>query len=251
MKLDGKVVIVTGASSGIGKAIALLFSKEGATVLAVARSEDKLKELTKESSGFLGDIVALQGDITKDKDIDHIVEYSKNTYKKIDVLVNNAGIMDGFYPLGEMDDELFNKVFDVNFMGAMKLCRKVIPIMEDQGKGVIVNMSSLAGEFGARAGAAYTSSKFALTGLTKNIAYMYMEKGIRCNAICPGGVDTGISEKQDVNQFGLDRVMKGSSNGSRQASPEEIANVALFLASDDSSYINGVAIVADGGWTAY
>ena len=172
-------------------------------------------------------------------------------FGKIDVLLNNAGILDNFTPLGEVSDELWDRVMNINLTAPMKLSRLVIPIMEKQENGNIINISSLGGLYGSRAGAAYTASKFALTGLTKNIAYMYAEKGIRCNAICPGGVDTEIANDLQPSGFGMDRVMKGTANNIRSGSGKEIANIALFLASDDSSFINGDTIVADAGWSAY
>ena len=251
MRLDGKIVLLTGASSGMGKEMALLFAKEGAKVVAVARRKDRLEELSIEATNLSGEVIALEGDVTRLEDIDKMVDFTMDKYGRVDVLVNNAGIMDNFTPLGDVSDELWNKVLNLNLLAPMKLMRKVLPIMEKQEKGNIINTSSLGGLYGARAGAAYTASKFALTGLTKNVAYMYAEKGIRANAICPGGVDTEIMSSLKPNEFGMERIMKGTSNNPRSGSGKEIANIALFLASDESSFINGDTIVADAGWTAY
>ncbi len=251
MRLDGKVVLLTGASSGMGKEMALLFAKEGAKVVAVARRKDRLDEVSKEAESLNGQVVGLEGDVTKVEDIDNMVDFTMDKYGRIDILVNNAGIMDNFTPLADVTDELWDRVLNINLMAPMKLMRKVIPIMQKQEKGNIINTSSLGGLYGARAGAAYTASKFALTGITKNVAYMYAEKGIRCNAICPGGVDTEIMSSLQPNEFGMERIMKGTSNNPRSGSGREIANIALFLASDESSFINGDTIVADAGWTAY
>ncbi|SMB89995.1 NAD(P)-dependent dehydrogenase, short-chain alcohol dehydrogenase family [Desulfonispora thiosulfatigenes DSM 11270] len=251
MRLEGKVVLLTGASSGMGKDMALLFAKEGAKVVAVARRKSKLDELSNEATGLPGEVVALEGDVTQDADIDHMVEYTMDKYKRIDVLVNNAGIIDNFTPLGELNDELWDKVLNVNLTAPMKLSRKVLSIMLNQEKGNIINISSLGGLYGSRAGTAYTASKFGLIGITKNIAYMYAEKGIRCNAICPGGVETEILSKLEPSKFGMERVMKGATNNIRSGTGKEIANIALFLASDESSFVNGDQIVADAGWTAY
>lgn len=251
MRLEGKVVLLTGGSAGVGREIALLFAEEGAKVVAVARRLNRLEEISEEASSFDGEIVPLEGDLTKDEDIANMVDFTMDKYGKIDVLVNNAGILDNFTPLGEMSDELWEKVMNLNLTAPVKLSRKLIPIMVDQEDGNIVNISSLGGLNGGKAGTAYTASKFALTGVTKNIAYIYAEKGIRCNAICPGGIDTEISDNLEPSEFGMERVMKGTGNNIRSASPKEIANIALFLASDESSFINGDAIVADAGWTAY
>lgn len=249
--LKGKSVLITGASSGVGREISLLFASEGAKVVAVARSKGKLEKLEKEASNLSGEISPFEADITEDKNINFIVDFIMDKYNKIDILVNNVGIMDDFSPIGELEDEQFNKILDVNFISPMKLTRKIIPIMLNQEEGNIINMASLGGLHGGRAGAAYTSSKFAVVGLTKNTAYMYAEEGIRCNAICPGGIDTDISKGIEPNEFGIDRIMKGTGSNIRSGSPKEIADIALFLASDKSSFINGDTIVADAGWTAH
>lgn len=251
MRLEGKVVLLTGASAGIGKDIALLFAQEGAKVVAVARRINKLEEIANQSKGSPGEVSPLQGDISKDEDIENMVDYTMDKYGRVDVLINNAGILDNFTPLGELSDELWDRVININLTAPMKISRKLIPIMEKQEKGNIINISSLGGLYGGRAGLAYTVSKFGLAGLTKNIAYMYAEKGIRCNAISPGGVDTDIMNSLQPSEFGMDRVMKGTANNIRSGSGKEIANIALFLASDESSFINGDNIVADAGWTAY
>lgn len=251
MRLEGKVVLLTGGSSGMGRDMALLFAKEGAKVVATARRMNKLEELAKEAADFSGEVFPLQGDISKDEDIENMVKTTMDKYGRIDVLVNNAGVLDNFIPLVELTDELWDWVMDINLTSPMKLTRKVLPIMLEQESGNIINISSLGGIYGARAGAAYTASKHGLTGLTKNIAYMYTEKGIRCNAICPGGVETEIMNTLQPSEFGMDRIMKGTANNFRSGSGMEIATIALFLASDESSFVNGVAIAADAGWTAY
>jgi len=251
MRLDGKVVLLTGASSGIGKAMAILFAKEGAKVIGVARREDKLKEIAEQAKEYTGEIVAFEGDVSIQEDINNMVDFAINKFGRIDVLVNNAGVMDNFEAIADVSDELWEKVISVNLTAPMKVIRKVIPIMLKQEKGNIINTSSLAGLYGGRSGATYAASKFGLTGLTKNTAYMYATSGIRCNSIHPGGVDTDITKNIKPNEFGMGRMSKGTSNNPRSGSPEEIANIALFLASDESSYINGASIVADGGWSAY
>ncbi len=251
MRLENKVVLLTGASSGIGKAMAILFAKEGAKVVAVARREDKLKEIADQAKDFSGEIVACEGDVSIQKDIDNMVDFTMNKFGRIDVLINNAGVMDNFEAVADITDELWEKVISINLTAPMKVLRKVIPIMVNQESGNVINTSSLAGLYGGRSGATYAASKFGLTGLTKNTAYMYATSGIRCNSIHPGGVDTDITKNLKANDFGMSRMSKGMGNNPRSGSPEEIANIALFLASDESSYINGASIVADGGWTAY
>ncbi|HAE92259.1 SDR family NAD(P)-dependent oxidoreductase [Tissierella praeacuta] len=251
MRLDEKIVLVTGASSGIGKEIALLFAKEGARVVAVARRINKLEELVNSTIGYNGIIIPFEGDVSKQEDMDKLVDYIIKNFGRIDVLVNNAGNLDNFTPVHDLSDELWENILDINLTAPMKLARKIIPFMIQAESGNIVNVASIGGLNGARGGAAYTASKFGLVGLSKNIGFMYANKGIRCNVICPGGVDTEITSNQKPNTFGVERIMSGTGNNIRSGSPEEIANIALFLASDESSLINGATIVADAGWTAY
>jgi Dehydrogenases with different specificities (related to short-chain alcohol dehydrogenases) len=253
MKLNGKIAVITGASAGMGKAMVLCFAKEGATVVAVARRKERLDEIVSQAKDFGGTVIAVQGDVSKQKEMEDLLDTVVKDYGRIDILINNAGIMDEMMPAAEVTDEMWNQVLSVNLTGPFVLCRKAVQQMVKQGQGNIINVASIGGLQGSRAGTAYTASKFGLVGLTKNIGFMYATKGIRCNAICPGGVDTEIAAAgiNSPSQFGMEKAMSGISGNPRSGSPEELANVALFLASDDSSFINGAVIVADGGWTAY
>lgn len=251
MKLKDKVVLITGASSGLGKETASLFAKEGAKVVAVARRMGKLEELVNETKDFSGKVVAFEGDVGKGKDITDMVKFTLDKFGQIDILVNNAGIIDGHMPAGEMTDEMWDNVLNINLTAPLKLTRAVLPAMLEAGKGNIINVSSVGGLNGGRGGAGYVSTKHALVGLTKNTGFVYADRGIRCNAICPGSIPTGIGSTGEVNELGLSKIMSGFSNAPRMGTSEEIANILLFLASDQSSLINGVAITADAGWTAY
>ena len=252
MKLSGKVAVVTGASSGMGKSIALLYAKEGAFVVAVARRKEKLDELIEASKDYEGKIITMQGDVSKKEDNEKMIDLAIERFGKIDILVNNAGVMDEMMPVAEVPDELWEKVMSVNLNGPFYACRKAVNSMLKQGSGIIINVGSIGGLNGCRAGVSYTASKYALLGLTKNIGFMYADKGIRCNIICPGGVESeigvGISHP---SEFGFSRVRLGMGNVPRSGSPDEIATIALFLATDDSSFVNGTEIVADAGWTAF
>lgn len=252
MKLEGKVAVVTGASSGMGRSIALLYAKEGASVVSVARRKEKLDELIEVSKDYDGKIITMQGDVSKKEDNEKMIDLAINSFGKIDILVNNAGVMDEMMPVAEVPDELWEKVMSVNLDGPFFACRKAVNSMLKQGSGIIINVGSIGGLNGCRAGVSYTASKYALLGLTKNIGFMYADKGIRCNIICPGGVESeigvGISHP---SEFGFSRVRLGMGNVPRSGSPDEIATIALFLATDDSSFVNGTEIVADAGWTAF
>ncbi|WP_188456911.1 SDR family oxidoreductase [Virgibacillus oceani] len=251
MKLKDKVAIVTGAASGMGKAIAELYANEGAKVIVADLNVDGAEEVVNSIIDNGGAAKAVQVNVAKQEDIDNMIDTAVNEYGTLDILVNNAGIMDGFEPVGDILDERWDLIFDINTKGVMRAMRKAIPIFLDKGKGVIVNTASTGGLNGAHAGAAYGASKHAVVGLTKNTGYMYAQKGIRCNAIAPGGVETNIaSSMKNVNQFGMERTKSVQSVIPRVGQPEEIAQVALFLASDESSFVNGTVITADAGWTA-
>jgi NAD(P)-dependent dehydrogenase (short-subunit alcohol dehydrogenase family) len=192
------------------------------------------------------------GNVAKEQDIQNIVDTAINTYGTLDILVNNAGIMDNFVPAAEVTDELWERVFAVNITGPMRATRKALPIFIKKGAGIIVNIASAGGLLGSRAGVSYTASKHAVIGLTKNVGFQYAKLGIRCNAIAPGAVNTNIGKTiYNPSQFGMERAMAGMNLNPRVGEPEEIARVALFLACDDSSFINGTVITADSGWTAY
>ena len=249
--LQNRTAVVTGAGSGMGKAIALLFAKEGANVIVSDINAERVQEVVNEITGKGGAALGLVTNMAREEDVKKMMEAAMDNYNSIDILVNNAGVMDDFTPVADVTDELWNHVLGVNLNGPFFSCRLAVQQMLKQGSGVIVNVSSIGGLHGARAGAAYTASKHGLIGLTRNIGYMYGTKNIRCNAIAPGGVNTNIMEGSHPNAFGMERMSAGIANNIRTAEPLEIAELALFLASDKSSNINGTVVVADGGWTAY
>ncbi len=253
MKLQDKVAVVTGASSGMGREIALLFAREGAKVVAVARRTEKLNEIMELAKSTPGEIVAYTGDVSKREVNEAMIDFCTEKYGKLDILINNAGIMDEMTPVTEVTDELWDKVMSVNTYGPMCALRKAVQVMREQETGgSIVNVASVGGLNGSRAGLSYTASKFAMVGMTKNIGFQYANENIRCNVVCPGGVATEVGVNiSNPSPFGLGRVMTGTANAPREGQSEEIARAVLFLASDDASFINGTTLVADAGWTAY
>ncbi len=252
MRIEGKVAIVTGAASGIGRATAEVFAKQGAKVVV---ADINLADAEKVAAGITesgGKAIAVKADVANARDIEAMIALAVSEYETLDILVNNAGIMDNFEPAGDIEDAKWERVFSVNTDGVMLGTREALKIFREKKKGSIINISSIGGLYGSRAGAAYTASKHAVNGFTKNTGYMYANEGIRCNAIAPGAVETNIgSTMTAINEFGMGRMQPGMALNPRMGKPEEIAQVALFLASDEASFVNGAVIVADGGWTAY
>lgn len=249
MNPNDPVIIVTGAGAGIGRATATLFAESGARVIAGDISADRLESLRIALRDRQREIVCVPGDIARPGDAARLVDTALQAHGHVDVLCNNAGIMDGFASVGNMTDLLWRRVLGVNLDGPMFTCRAALPPMLARGRGVIVNVASVAGLVGGVAGAAYTASKHALVGLTRNIAWQYASRGIRCVAICPAGVATSI-DVSHADALGWERAQVASGASVRIASPDEIARVIRFLASSEASFINGAALPVDGGWLA-
>ncbi|AXF57060.1 SDR family oxidoreductase [Salicibibacter kimchii] len=252
MKLKGKVAVVTGAGSGVGRAIAQRFAREGAKVVVSDQNIDAAKETLSSLEASGGVAFAHRADITREEDVEHLIDAAIEHFATFDILVNNAGMMDNMVPAAEITDDLWHRVFDVNTSGMMRTIRKSLPIFLKKKQGVIINMGSSASLQGARAGLAYTASKHAVVGMTKNVGFQYANEGIRCNAIATGAVETNIGTTMgEPSAFGMERAMSGSDNNPRAGAAEEVAGIALFLASEDAAFVNGEVIRADAGWLAY
>lgn len=251
MRLKDKVALVTGASSGMGLEIARLFAEEGASVVLVARRKERLEALVDRITAGGGKAIAVAGDVTREVDVRGAVQAAVTTFGRLDIVINNAGLMDRMDPVADLDDAIWNAVIDVNLTGPMRLFRAAIPEMEKIGGGAFVTVASLGGIRGARAGAAYTASKHGVIGLAKNVAYAYAKKGIRSNIIAPGGVETEILSGKNLNPEGAKIYAAGMATNPRMGDPVEIAHLALFLASDEASLVNGATVTADAGWSAY
>ena len=238
MATDGRRVIVTGAGSGLGWAVAHRFVEQGARVLAVDQYEDRLEKFVAEHDNT--DIVV--ADVSTSAGVDAVYAAVGD---RLDVLCNNAGILDRLALIDEATDEDFDRVIGTNLRGPFTMSHRAVPLMAANGGGIIINTASVCGLRGGRAGAAYTASKFGLVGLTYNIAATVRDLGIRCNAVCPGGMQTLIGSDQEISQRGWEIVQGNERVASVEA--DVVAKVVMFLASDEAAHINGVAVPVDGG----
>jgi NAD(P)-dependent dehydrogenase (short-subunit alcohol dehydrogenase family) len=244
-------VIVTGAGSGIGRAAAERFAARGAKVLVADLNEKTAAETVELIEAAGGTARAVVGDLRDQAVVDRVVATAVEAFGGVDVLVNNAGVMDRMSALGETDDAEWELTLGVNLTAPFRLTRAVLPQLQKAGRGAIVFTASEAGLRGSAAGAAYTASKHAVVGLVKSLAVMYRGQGIRTNAIAPGPTATSIQVDARAEAHGPQVIggLIGATMG-RMAGPEEQAAAIVFLASDAAADINGVVLPVDDGWSA-
>ena len=260
-QLDGKVAIITGAGSGIGRAAALRFAAEGGAVLCSDLNEDTAVEVAKAAVESGGLAVAVAGDVSSPRDAERMAAETVAAFGAIDVLYANAGIP-GVGNAMDLDEEVWNQVIAVNLTGVWLSCKYVLPHMVSRGRGSIVNQSSIVGLIGVPGTAPYAAAKGGVVGLTRQMAVDFGPKGVRVNAICAGTVPTplvtatyeervrlGLVRDQTSVEEGLQRATERYPMG-RLGTVDEVANLALFLASDESSWITGGVFTVDGGCTA-
>ena len=249
--LQGKAALITGAGSGIGRAIALLFGAEGASVLVAELNEESGRTVAREIEDAGGRARFLPTDTSREADVESAIAATVDAWGRLDILVNNAGIGGAAYT--------WDQVIAVNLSGVYYGCLHGLQQMMSQGGGVIVNMASMAGlvgftvaglpeVFGSAPGNAYIAAKHGVLGLTKQFA-LGGAPGVRVNCICPGWIETALTQPLTQAQPLLDWALQGTPMG-RLGQPEEIAKAALFLAGDDSSFMTGAPLIVDGGWTA-
>jgi len=248
MRLKNKVAIITGAGSGIGKGIAFVFVEEGGKVVVADWSERDGKETVEQIHKKGGEAVFVKTDVSQAKDIDKMVKTCLNKFGRIDILVNNAGILKS-KPLHETSEQDWDTVLNVNLKSVFLGCRKVIPEMIKQGNGKIINIVSIAGLVGFDQIGSYCASKGGIIALTREMALEYAPKKINVNCIAPGIIKTAMTKDMlddpDTKQF-----LENSTLYPRLGEPEDIAMAAVYLASNESDFVNGEILVVDGGWIA-
>ena len=245
MLLKGKIAIITGGGSGIGLECAKLFSENGANVVIFGRRKSRLEKAIKEIGGSS---ISIQGDITQEKDIKELINTSINKFSRIDILVNNAGTSSSAVT-HKMEDSHWDSIMDINLKGIFRLSKELLPYMLEQKKGNFIHISSIYGLIGFQGYSGYGVSKAALAQFSKSIAIEYGPHGIRSNTISPGIIETNMTAAIRRDNQLEKNLLKGYPLG-RFGLPRDVANACLFLASDQSSFITGVNLPVDGGYTA-
>jgi NAD(P)-dependent dehydrogenase (short-subunit alcohol dehydrogenase family) len=249
-RLAGKVAIVTGGNAGIGESVAKLFATEGASVVVTGRREKELDRVVAEIVKRQGKSLAVSGSITDEGHVREVLRRTLETFGRVDVLVNNAGVGDFGKRIHEMDDATWANVLDVNLTGVFRMTRAVVPQMLKQRQGSIVNISSIASLVGIPMLPAYAASKGGLDALTRAIAIDYAQEGVRCNVVNPGLIDTPMAAPLMANPEQLDPILSHYPIR-RPGKPEEVASMVLYLASDEAAWVTGGTFRIDGGMTVW
>ena len=249
-QLDGKVALITGAGSGIGRASALAFAREGAKVAVadiVVEGGEETVRMVKEAGG---EAFFIKVDVSNAADVEAMVNAVVDTYGRIDCAYNNAGIEGRLASTDEYPEDVFDKVIDINLTGVWLCMKYELPHMLKQGGGAIVNTASGAGLIGVSGMSAYVASKHGVIGLTKTAALEYAKSGIRVNAVCPGLIQTPMVERITAEQPQLGEALVAAEPVGRTGKPEEIAESVVWLSSDAASFVTGHAMSVDGGFVA-
>ena len=249
-RLEGKVAIVTGGNAGIGEAVAKRFADEGASVVVTGRRQQELDRVVSGIRHNKGKALAVAGSVTDEAHAQDVAQRTLDSFGHIDILVNNAGIGDFGKRLHETDDATWTSVLDVNLTGVFRMTRAIVPQMLKQGRGAIVNISSIASLVGIPTVSAYAASKGGLDSLTRAVAIDYATDGIRCNVVNPGLIDTPMAAPLMANPDMLQPILAQYAIR-RPGTPEEVANMVLYLASDEAAWVTGGTFTIDGGMTVY
>lgn len=241
MKLQDRVAIVFGGTSGLGEATAKAYADEGAKVVVTGRDEEDGKRIVNDITDKGQEAIFVKANVTDRAEIQAVIDKALETYGQIDILYNGAGIHDGYDNAVELEEDLYDKLMAINVKAPYLAAKAVIPHFIKQGRGTIINVGSQATQMAGPGGSAYVTSKHAVLGFTKQLAFDFGSKGVKVNILSPGFIETPMTEGIDDDR--LNRIP-----AQRAGKPEEIAALAVFLASDDSNYMHGSNIFMDGGW---
>ncbi len=251
-RLNGKTAIITGAANGIGRASALLFAREGANLVLADVNDASLRKVEEEIKSMSGNVVIRKTDVSSEDEIKRLINLALEKFINIDILVNNAGIGGGLDILEDQKSDEWQRVYEINVLGPVFATKHIIAHMKERRCGSIINIASVAGLMSGAGGNAYSASKAALINFTKTSACEVGSFNVRINAICPGLIETGMTQPffDWARSTGKENQLGKYCELKRAAAPEEVAWAILFLASDEASYITGQAIAVDGGITA-
>ena len=241
-KIQDRVALIYGGTSGLGEATAKLYAKEGAKVAIAGRSVERGNEIVDAIKHEGGEAIFVEVDLMEIDQIKQSIQDTVDAFGTIDILYNGAGILDEYVGIIETDEEEFDQIVQLNIKAPFIATKEVMPIFVEKGKGVVINLGSQGSKFAGVGGTSYVTSKHALVGFNKQLAYDYGDKGIKALLLAPGFIDTPMTD--DVKEERLNDIPDR-----RAGKPEEVAKLALFLASDDSNYMNGTEVYMDGGWT--
>lgn len=241
MKLQDRVAIVFGGTSGLGEATAKAFANEGAKVVVTGRDEEEGNRIVKDIKDSNQDAIFVKADVTEKNDIQAVIDKALTTYGQIDILYNGAGIHDAYDNAVELEEDFYDKLMAINVKAPYLASKMVIPHFIEQGGGTIINVGSQATQMAGPGGSAYVTSKHAILGFSKQLAFDFGSQGIKVNTLSPGFIKTPMTE--GIEDERLERIP-----AQRAGKPEEIAALAVFLASDDSNYMQGANVLMDGGW---
>lgn len=248
IELNSKIAVVTGAGKGIGRAIAERFASAGASLVCCDINEASARAAAERIVSSGGTAIGVRTDVSDKASVDALVAASIERFGRVDIVCNNAGVLDDHLPLGDVSDELWQRIIAINLTGVFLVSRAFLPSMLAQGAGIFVNIASIAGIVAQAAGLAYTVSKHGVIGLTRQVSADYGRRGIRANAICPGAIETDLA-REFLDTAPDVRAIVESVPAGRLGRPDEVADLALYLSSDASSFAHGAAMVIDGGWT--
>lgn len=241
-KLDNRVALIYGGTSGLGEATAKLFAKEGAKVAVAGRSEERGNKIVADIKKEGGEAVFVKVDLMYTDQIKQSVQDTLDAFGTIDILYNGAGILDAYENIIDTEAETFDRILRLNVRAPFLATKEVMPIFVEKGKGVVINIGSQGSKFAAVGGTSYVTTKHALVGFNKQLAFDFGSKGVKSILLAPGYIETPMTD-------GLEEPRLQDIPDQRAGKPEEIANLALFIASDDSNYMNGTEVYMDGGWT--